>query len=190
MATKNIRTAALFFAAMGTAVSGLTSSTLVVLNTLMILGTTMTKADIISKLKSFIQLNLAVVQTKQAYTTALAARTAAMADMHGFYKAFSSALIQALGPTNAGALPTFGVAQPKVRTGPSAETLVIAQAKSAATRQARGQLGKAEKQAITATPQPSIQVLGLGAPAASTTTPAPTPSASSTPASSGGGSHS
>jgi hypothetical protein len=191
MATKNIRTAAFFFAAMGTAVSGLTSSTLVVLNTLMILGTTMTKADIISKLKSFIQLNLAVVQTKQAYTTALAARTAAMADMHGFYKAFSNALIQALGPTNAGALPTFGVAQPKVRTGPSAETLVIAQAKSAATRKARGQMGKAEKEAITATPQPSIQVLGLGAPAASsTTTPAPTPSASSTPASSGGGSHS
>jgi hypothetical protein len=190
MATRTSKGPSVLYIALSAAVSGLTSSTLVVLNTLMILGTTMTKADIINRLKSYLQLYMAVTQAKQAYTTAVAARKAAEVEMKGFYDGFVSALKQALGPANVGALPTFGVAQPKARTQASPETKVIAKAKSEATRKARGTMGSSERQGITASPEPSVRVLGLGQPAASTTTPAPTSSASSTPASSGGGVHS
>ena len=162
---------------------GLTTNTSSNLATLPLLGTAMTRAEVVSKLKAFVLLYAAVMQTKQPYLSALEARKAAEASAHAFYAAVVACLKLILGPNNQAQLAAFGIAQPKAKKAPSAETRAIAKVKAQATRKARGTVGKKQRQAITATPQPTLQVLGAdGQPLASgAAAPAATPSTTVAP---------
>ena len=107
---------------------------------------------------------MAVVNAKQAYRSAVSARKTAQAAMDAFYASAVTSVKQALGPTNAGQLPSLGVELPAPRKEASPATKVIAKAKADATREARGTMGKKQRQAITATPGATVQVAGLATP--------------------------
>jgi hypothetical protein len=186
MSTSNTKQPSKFQTKLDSGAAGLTSTSLSLLNSLVILGVAMSRADIITKLKSYSSLFTAVSNARQSYAAAVAARVAAMAQMQTFYLAFVVALKAALGPTNQGLLPGFGVSLPKARKDASPETKAIAKVKSAATREARGTMGKKQRGGITATPGMTFQVLDpngqpvtSAAPSTSSSTPpssAPTPS--------------
>ena len=176
-----------FQSQLATAASGLTSTSNALLNSLVILGASMSKAEIIAKLNAWLPLFAAVLTARQAYTTAVAARQAALPAMHAFFASFESALKQALGPANLAQLAAFGVTPPKARKQASPETKAIAKVKSAQTRQARGTMGKKQKLAIRGTPGMTVQILGadgtpIGASGPST---APAAPSSAPPAPSG-----
>ncbi len=182
MATTSNKQPSKFLTLLQAAASGLTSSNLTLLNSLVILGIATSKAEIIAKLKAYAQLLTASIVAKQAYLDSMTKRKAAQAEMHAFYAAFVVALKQALGPNNQGQLPGFGVVPPKARKSASPETKAIAKLKAAATRKARGTTGKAQKRLITATPQMRLQVVGADGQPVSSGTPnagAATPSVSS-----------
>jgi hypothetical protein len=135
----------------------------------------MTRAQVTSNLKAFLLLYSAVTQTKHPYLAAIEAPKAAEASAHAFYTAVVAFLKMILGPKNQAQLAAFGIAAPQARKAPTAETRAIANAKAQATGKARGPVSKKQRQAITATPQPTVQVLGAdGAPLASPATPPPT----------------
>ena len=174
------------------AASGLSSINLTTLNSMMILGAMMAKAEVITKLKSLSAVYAAATNAKQAFAAAVKVRKAGQQQTMAFYDALVMALKLALGPTNEGMLPSFGVALPKEPKQATVETKTIAKAKAAATREARGTKGKQQRLAITAQPGMSLQVLGpdgqpVGASAsgsnASTST-ASTPASSSSPSTS------
>jgi hypothetical protein len=142
------------------AAAGLISSNLSLLNSLVILGVSMSKAEIITKLKAYSLLFTAVTNARQVYAAAVKSRKGSMADILAFYHSFVTALKQALGPNNEGLLPGFAVSLPKARNAASPETKAIAKVKAKATRQARGTMGKQQRLAITATPSMTVQVLG------------------------------
>ena len=88
-------------------------------------------------------------------------------------------------------LPAFGVEPPKPRKRPDTATAVVAQARRAATRKARGILGKNQRAKITVSGTPGVAVVnpdGQATPvvapiaAASTATATPASSANGTPA--------
>ncbi len=178
MATKTVGNVTKFQSSMQKLADGLTTNTSGNLATISLLGTAMTRAEVISKLKAFLLLYSAVTQTKQPYVSAIEARKAAEASAHAFYTAVVAFLKLILGPNNQAQLAAFGIAPPKAKKAPSAETRAIAKVKAQNTRKARGTVGKKQRQAITATPQPTVQVLSAaGQPLASpTTTPPATPS--------------
>ena len=142
------------------AAAGLTSSNLSLLNSLVILGISMSKAEIITKLKAYSLLFTAVINARQAYAAAVKARKGSMGQILPFYTSFVAALKQALGPNNEGLLAGFAISPPKVRKAASPETKAVAKVKAKATRQARGTMGKQQRLAITATPTMTVQVLG------------------------------
>ena len=113
-------------------------------------------------MKTYLVLFTAATQAKLAYAAAVAARKAALADIHAFYQSLVAVLKQTLGPTNQGLLPGFGIAPPKARTEASPEVKALAKVKAAATRKARGTLGKKERLEITGAAPAVIN----GAPAA------------------------
>ena len=161
-----------------TMADGLAGSSYSLLNSLVVLGATLAKAEIISKLRAYIALYVAVAQAKASYTSAVASRTAAEATLHAFYNSLVIALNQALGG-NTNLLLTLGIAPPKARKAASSATKAIANEKRKQTRQARGIMSKKQRQAISATPTPQVQVIGLGSPAAPLAAPEATaPSAS------------
>jgi hypothetical protein len=153
------------------AMAGLTNSTLTTLGSMMILGAMMSKAEVIAKLKSLSAVYAAATNARSALSAAVNARSAAKASTEAFYEAVVMALKLALGPTNQGMLPGFGVALPKPRKEASVEAKTIAKAKSAATRAARGTKGKQQRLAITTQPAMSLQVLGTVGQPVSTSTP-------------------
>jgi hypothetical protein len=151
------------------AATGLSNSTITTLGSMMVLGVMMSKADVIAKLKSLSAVYAAATNARSALSVAVNARIAAKPSTEAFYEAVVMALNLALGPSNQGMLPGFGVALPKARKEASVEAKTIAKAKSAATRAARGTKGKAQRLAITTQPSMSLQVLGTdGLPLVST----------------------
>jgi hypothetical protein len=171
------------------AAAGLTGSNLSLLNSLVILGVSVSKADLITKLKTASALYGAVLTARQAYQAAVNARKAGAAQILPFYAAFVIALKQALGPTNEGLLPSFGVDIPKERQQPSAGIKALAAAKAQATRKVRGTMSKQQRQAIPAASGLTMQIVGAEAQSAegsassgSTTSSTVTPSAASSTA--------
>ena len=169
-----------FQSQLATAASGLTSTSNALLNSLVILGASMSKAEIIAKLNAWLPLFAAVLTARQAYTTAVAARQAALPAMHAFFASFESALKQALGPSNLAQLAAFGITPPKARKQASPETKAIAKVKSAQTREARGTMGKKQKLAISGTPEMTVQILGPDGQPVEASSPSTTTAASST----------
>jgi hypothetical protein len=172
------------------AATGLTSTNLSLLNSLVILGVSVSKADLITKLKTASALYAAVLTARQVYQAAVNARKAGAAQILSFYAAFVVALKQALGPTNEGLLPTFGVDLPTEKKQASTETKALAAAKAQATRKVRGTMSKQQRQAIPAASGLTMQIVGADAQSAdgsasssSTTSSTVTPPAASSTAS-------
>ena len=199
MATPTDKHPSKFQAELQDASNGLTNNNLSLLNSMMILGVLMAKAEIITKLKAYLQLFIDVNVAKAAYLAAVVKRKAALVEMRDFYLAFVMALKQTLGPANQGQLPGFGIMPPTARALPTPETKALAKVKAAATRKARGTQGKKQKLAIKPSTNVSFQVLGadgtpydpssVSGPAAPAPSGAATPSTSSTPVTSGGTGH-
>jgi uncharacterized glyoxalase superfamily protein PhnB len=177
MATKSSDTPSKTQTEMQTFTDALASSSLTLLSSMIVLGSSLSKADVVNKLRAGIALYANVVQTKAAYVAALAARKAGAASTHAFFEAVVANVKQVVGPNNPNLLSTFGLTPPKARAAPSPETMVIAVAKRAATRKARGTLGKVQRSTLSATPAPAVQVVGLTA-----LTPATAPVSSEVPA--------
>ncbi len=153
-----------------------------------ILGTTYSRAEIISKLKALLVIFVAVSTTHDAYRAAVATKRAASTSGRVFVEAVIAFLKLTLGPNAQTALSGLGIAPPKVRKAASAETKAIAKAKATVTRKARGIMSKKQRSTITATPQPTLQVLDahgqpLSAPTASPAVAPPTSTPAGTPAS-------
>ncbi len=123
-------------------------------------GQQMKPADIVAKLQGWIQLMEQKDAAKAPYSTALLAVQAVASDAHQFRVAYGQALKQVLGK-NSPLLADFGLStpQPKPQT---ATTRVLAQAKSLATRKARGTLGSVQKQAIKGPGVTSVTVPASG----------------------------
>jgi hypothetical protein len=151
-------------------------------------GATLSRAEVITKLKAALIIFAAVLTTRDAYRAAVAAKAAAAGNARILYDAIIAYLKLVLGPNAQATLSALGVAPPKVRKAATAETKAIANVKRNATRTARGIKGKKQRSSITATPQPTLQVLdGQGqpltvpvAPPASSPTTLPTPPVSPT----------
>jgi hypothetical protein len=154
-----------------TLADGLSANTSPLLSSLVVLGTTLSKGEVISKLRGWLSLYVAVVQAKQAYVTAVVARKAAEVTLHAFVHSLEITLKQLLLPNNANMLASLGVAAPKPRKPVSAATRALANAKSKATREARGIKGKRQRGQITVGTQPQLQVVGMPAVSAADATP-------------------
>ena len=194
MATPKNATESAFQVEVTNLASGFTNNTSSILSSLVVDGVSMNRAEIITTLEVLLSLLAAVLQTKQAYAAAVAAKKAGLLTGRPFVVSLVLALEQTLGAANQAQLSAFGILPPKQRTQPTAERKAIAKAKGQATRQARGTMSKKQKQAITATPEPTLQILGPGgkpllspggnAPAATSNSASP---AGSAPAGSGSG---
>ena len=140
MSTSNTKLPSKYPSKLDAAVSALTNSNLAMLNSLIILGTAMSKAEVIAKLESFSQLFMAVTAARQAYASAVAARKVAMPSAHAFFMAFESALKETLGPSNQGLLPTFGASPTKTKKviTPEAEPQAVEASRAWLPAQARG----------------------------------------------------
>ncbi len=123
-------------------------------------GQQMKPADIVAKLQGWIQLLDQKDATKAPYNTALLAVQAAASDIHQFKVKFGQALKQVFGANNP-LLAEFGL-NTAPRKVPSTETRILAQAKSAATRKARGTMSSKQKQAIKGPGVTSVTVPASG----------------------------
>jgi hypothetical protein len=152
---------------------GLSNSSSTLLSTMVVLSASLSKAEVIAKLRTFIGLFTAVTQARAALVGAIAARKAALLTMRGFYEGVVGNVKQVIGPGNLTALAAFGIVPPAQRKAPSPEVKAIAKAKAAATRKARGIMGKQARQAITVNPEPTLQITGAGLETTTMATPAP-----------------
>ncbi len=152
---------------------GLSSSASTLLSSMVVLGNSLSKAEVIAKLRTFIGLFTAVTQARAALVGAVAARKAALLTVRGFYEGVVGNVKQVIGPGNVTALAAFGIVPPAQRKAASPEVKAIAKAKAAATRKARGTMGKQARQAITVNPEPTLQITGVGPATPTASTPAP-----------------
>jgi hypothetical protein len=154
-------------------INGLTNSVPSTLRTLLIGGASMSIPQVLAKMQAILDMLNSVTAAKTAYQHAIATRKGELVADHTFYSNVVAFLKQAFGTTDQTALAAFGILPPKTRAKPSSTTRAIAAAKSAATRKARGTMGKKQKAAITTTPAPTVQVLGAdGQPFGTTAAPA------------------
>jgi len=123
-------------------------------------GQQMKQADIVAKLQGWIQLLVQKDAAKVPYSTAVQAVQAVASDAHLFRVEYGQALKQVLGKDSP-LLADFGLSTPQ-RKPQTATTRVLAQAKSLATRKARGTLGSVQKQAIKGPGVTSVTVPSSG----------------------------
>ena len=142
--------------------NGLSSSSSTLLSTMVVLSSSLSKAEVIAKLRTFVGLFTAVTQARAALVGAVAARKAALVTMRDFYEGVVSDVKQVIGPGNLTALAAFGIVPPAQRKVASPEVKAIAKAKASATRKARGTMSKQARQAITLNPEPTLQITGVG----------------------------
>jgi hypothetical protein len=159
-------------------INGLTSNVPSTLRNMLIGGASMTIPQVLAKMQAILEMLNSVTAAKTAYQHAIATRKGELVADHAFYSNVVAYLKQAFGPTDQTTLAEFGILPPKAKAKPSTTTRAIAAAKAAATRKARGTMGKKQKAAITTTPAPTVQVLGadgqpLGSTATAPTAPAP-----------------
>ena len=169
MASTNSSSPSKFQVEVQNMLNGLSNNLPATLKSMMVNGNSMTMVQVIAQFQSILDVLQAVPAAKTAYQHAVAARKAELVPDRAFYENVVALLKQTLGTTNQTTLSEFGIAAPKAKAKPSSTTKAIAQAKAAATRAARGTMGKKQKAAITTTPQPTFQVLGAnGQPLGST----------------------
>lgn len=158
---------------------------------LMISGTSMTQAQIDSKLKGYLATIQAADAAKQQYLASVTARRSITAEARDFYLQLKKVITAYFG-SQSPQLDDFGLKPAKAKAASTA-TNAVAVAKRNATRAARGTKGKKQKAKINPnvnTPS-SVMVgsdgsvtLGPPTPAVPSTPSTPAPGGSSTPASS------
>jgi len=163
---------------MQTLADGLSASTLTQLASVVVLGSNLTKAEAIAKLRTWVALYTAVITAKQAFAAAVTARTGIEETAKQFVASLIVYIKQMVGPNNPAVLATLGINPPKTRKQPGVNTKALAAAKSAATRKARGTMSKQQRQSLTVNPEPTLQFVGVGG-ASSTSAPV-SPSAPAT----------
>ena len=96
--------------------NGRTATSLSILNSHIVLGTSMYKAQVITPLKACLALYAAVVNATQARHSVVSARTNAQTAMHSFCASLVASVKPALGPTNARQLPSLDIPLPATPT--------------------------------------------------------------------------
>jgi hypothetical protein len=142
-------------------------------------GATYTPSSLIAFIQSRIDANNQVQTAKAAWQDAAKTYTAINAQATVVVRELRNLVIGAFGPTSP-KLADFGFSAPK-RTPLTPAKKVAAAAKRAATRKARGTLGKKQKLAITGTVEPTttatpVTTTAPAAPAAPVAPAAPSPS--------------
>jgi hypothetical protein len=132
-------------------------------------GQELKQADIVAKLQSWIPLFQQVDATKAPARSAQQALQAAGSEMNDFVVHYRQALRQVFGKSSP-LLDDFGLATVQRKT-PTAETLVLAKARRAATRKARNTLGKVARKAIKGAPVTTVTVPTSGVPQAQSFSP-------------------
>jgi hypothetical protein len=129
-------------------------------------GTAMTQVQIDARLKGYLATFSAADTAKQQSQSAVAARTAIIAEARDFYLQLKKAVIVYFGAQNP-QLADFGITPSKAKAAKtSAEKAVIA-AKSQLTRAARGTTSKKQKAKINpGTGSPAVVIGADGAPTA------------------------
>lgn len=122
-------------------------------------GRTMTMAEVVSSLQQMLETLEAVHRTHRAFRQAVADRRRASQSHRGTYEDAVFFLKHQLGRENP-RLGSFGVPLPKPRKKPTTEAKAIARAKAAATRRARGTMGKLQRLALQKAREGTVQVFG------------------------------
>ncbi len=122
-------------------------------------GRKTTAAGVVAMLKQVQEVLEAVHRTDRAFRQAVADRRKAMKSHRATYEDAVFFLKHHLGRENP-RLASFGVALPKPRRRLSTEAKAIARAKAAATRKARGTMGKKQRMALGRASGPTLQVFG------------------------------
>ena len=125
-------------------------------------GSIMTYAQFLSAMQPIVDMANAVLTSKSAWQTAVQAERAKATQTKIFLAAVRQAIYVLFG-NNPDALADFGLLPKKVRTPMTPAARVVAAAKSAATRKARGTSGKKAKLAVHGTVASTISVSTTGA---------------------------
>ncbi len=159
--------------------SGLTSDSAPDVNSLVVAGTSYSKAQVLAKLKAMLAAYSAVSNARQAFLAASSARKAQQPAASAFVTNLRSVLKQLLAQ-NPATLASMGIeVKPRAKRSPASNAIAAAKAK--ATRQARGTLGK--KQRAQQEAQASVVVVGAdGKPLGSAVSPEASPAPLATPA--------
>ena len=132
-------------------------------------GQELKQADIVAKLQGWITLYQQVDATNAPYRNAQRALQAVAPAIRQFVGLYRQALRQVFGKGSP-LLADFGLSVTQRKT-PTTATRVLATAKAAATRKARGTLGKQQRKAVKGAPVTQVTVPADGLPAESTVGP-------------------
>jgi hypothetical protein len=113
----------------------------------LVAGGTFTSVQIVAQLNSLTALRAAVDSAKSALRARLADERSKAPTLVAFLQAYEGFVRSAFG-TQPDVLADFGLAPRKIKTPPTVEQKAAAKAKRAATRAARGTIGKKKKLAI------------------------------------------
>ena len=122
-------------------------------------GKSMTFQEMVAAIEEVVGSFQAVRDAESAFRRAIANRRRAMKGHRSTYEDAVCFLKHHLGKDSA-QLAKFGIARPRERTPLSAEANAISRAKAAATRKARGTLGRRQRLLLGRPPEPTLQVFG------------------------------
>ncbi|HUB06804.1 MAG TPA: hypothetical protein VMB50_07385, partial [Myxococcales bacterium] len=120
-------------------------------------GTTMLQPAILSQVATYLGIVNDAENARTALASKVAAKKAAMPDITKFLAALETSLKSAFG-SGSPELQDFGIAPPKTKKQPSAQTKAVATANAKATKAARGIIGKNARSKITTTGTPGIVI--------------------------------
>ena len=119
----------------------------------------MTLAQIMAQLAPLATLEQNVVDTKDAWVAAVAAKKSGLPPIEKFVGLLIAAIKNTLGPESP-LLASFGIATPKPKAALTAVQKAVSTALAANTRVVRGTKSAKQKQAISAAGKPGVTVVG------------------------------
>ncbi len=128
-------------------------------NSFLVDGTSLTQPVIVSRLSGYEKTIEAADGAKAAWQAAVAAKREATAAADALLRELTAVVRSTLGKGNP-QLPDFGIALPKARQKPDAETTAVAVGKRRDTRGVRGTKGKQQALAITTAGKPGVALVG------------------------------
>ncbi len=131
------------------------------LNSFPIGGSILTLVQVVAAMQPIVDAGNAVLTSRSGWQTAVQADRVMQAQSKAFLSAVKQAIYVLFG-NNPDALADFGLLPKKVRVPLTPAARVVAAAKSAATRKARGTSGKKAKQAVHGTVADTIGVSTAG----------------------------
>jgi hypothetical protein len=140
--------------------------------TIQLAGATFTVTALTQLMQNFVDNREAVEASKAATKTKIETERTQAPSQIAVVTAFEKVVRGSFG-TSADVLADFGLALPKARAPMTAEQKAVAVAKRAATRKARGTMGKVQKKAVKGAVSATLVVTPLAGPPPVVTTPAP-----------------